>query len=106
MFEIYEKNIFFKPVVLADKKRIKQDLYWLVVPEKRKCLSSETEFKKDGMIKRIVIDEKKVLESIVFLIDYIKENFIIVNLDVAESILRRGLIGIKFKKIETEAVKG
>ena len=58
------------------------------------------------MIKRIVIDEKKVLESRVFLIDDIKENFIIVNLDVAESILRRGLIGIKFKKIETEAVKG
>ena len=47
---------------------------------------------------------KKVLESRVFLIDD-KENFIIVNLDVAESILRRGLIGIKFK-IETEAVKG
>ncbi|TYQ16970.1 UNVERIFIED_CONTAM: hypothetical protein Cloal_3560 [Acetivibrio alkalicellulosi] len=102
IFEIYQKGIFYKPVVLADKKRMRQDLYWLMLPQKRECLSLQTEFNKNDTIKRIVIDEKKAGNYSIFSIDGIIENFIVVNLDVAESVLRSDFFGIKFKKVEVE----
>ncbi len=96
----YEEKIFFKPVLLADIKRSRQDVYWLMVPDGIDCLSPESEFNKNGTIKRMVIDEKKIRYRKVFKVKGILESLIVVRLDAAESILRRELTGIRLKRVE------
>jgi hypothetical protein len=100
ILEKYEERIFFKPILLADIKKSRQDVYWLLVPDSIECLSDKSEFNKNDTIKRIVLDEKKVKYRKVFKVKGILENLIIVRLDVAESILRRGFTGITLKKVE------
>lgn len=99
ILEKYDPDIFLKPVVLADMKHMAQDLYWLMVPFSMDCLSLKSEFNKDGTIKKLVIDEEKAGPLKIFKIDGIREDFIIVTLDVAESILRRDFTGIRLKRM-------
>lgn len=100
VFELYEPQMFFKPVVLADPKRMRQDLYWLVIPELHECLSSQSEFQKNGTLKRLVIDKMKVGRYKVFRIADTIEEKLLVSLHVAESLLRRGFCGIHMKRVE------
>lgn len=97
----YEERIFFKPVLLADIRNTRQDVYWLLVPDSIECLSDKSEFNKNGTIKNLVLDERKVRFRKVFKVKGILENLIIIRLDVAESLLRREFTGIKLKKAET-----
>ncbi len=102
VFEMYQKDIFFKPVVLTDTEKMMQVLYWLTIPQKVKCLSKKSEFNKDGSLRKLVIDSKKASLYKVFKIDGILEDFIIVNTDIAESMLRRDLYGFLLRKIDNE----
>lgn len=98
----YDKKIFFKPVVLCDRKEEKQDLYWLMVLDSIDCLSPKSEFNKNGTIKRLIIDEKKIGNFKIFKVNEVMEDLVIIRLDVAESLLRRDFTGIKLKKVERE----
>ncbi|MBC2582568.1 serine protease [Clostridium sp. DJ247] len=102
LLQKYDKKIFFKPIVLCDRKQEKQDLYWLMVPDSIDCLSDKSEFNKDGTLKRLVIDKKKVGNFKIFKVNGIIEDLMLVRLDAAESILRRDFTGIKLKKVEKE----
>ncbi|NLL06002.1 MAG: serine protease [Clostridiaceae bacterium] len=102
VFEMYEKDIFYKPVMLADVKKMKQNLYWLCIPKDIEALSCQSEFKMDGSLKKLVISEKKVNFRKIFRITGIIEYIVILNQDVAESILRRDFYGITLKKIDKE----
>lgn len=98
----YDERLITKPVVFQDIKKQKQTVYWLIAPKFVNCLSLKSKFKKDQSIDTLIIDEKKIEYCPLFRIDGIYENYIIVRLDLAESILRRDFTGIKFKKIEKE----
>lgn len=101
----YDKKVIFKPIFLADIKRSRQEVYWLMVPEDVECLSPKSEFNKNGTIKSIVIDEERVKYCRVFKIKGVLENLIVIRLDVAESILRRGFSGIRLTRLEKEILK-
>lgn len=105
LIEKYVPDIYTKSVVLVDINRVRQDLYWLVVPPRIKCLSHQSEFHKDGTVKKLVIDEKKVASYKVFKIDGIMEEYTVISLDVAESLLRRDFMGIRLKKIEKQSMQ-
>ncbi|MFJ7405394.1 MULTISPECIES: serine protease [unclassified Lysinibacillus] len=102
LVEKYEPRTPFKAVVLMDMPKSMQTLYWLVIPPKVPCLSSQTEFHLDGTLKKLVIDEAKATPYTFFQIEGMKENYIVVNIELAESILRRDLRGIRLQKIQTE----
>lgn len=102
LVEKYEPRLPFKPVVLADIPKLKQTLYWLVIPPKVACLSPQTEFHLDGTLKKLVIDEALAAPYTFFKIEGIKEDFIIVNIELAESILRRTFRGIRLRKVQTD----
>ncbi|MBV7275320.1 hypothetical protein I6U48_20685 [Clostridium sp. PL3] len=106
IFEKFQEDIFLKPAVLADIKRMRQDLYWIMIPQAVECLSPKAEFNKDGTLKRLVIDETKIGFTKIFKVDGILENFIMISLDLAESILRRDFTGIKLERVEKEVRKG
>ena len=102
LFEKYQADIFFKPVVLFDPQWEDQVLYWIMIPESIGCLSRASQFNRDGTVEKIVIDSQRTAGSNIFKIAETVEPTIVVNLAVAESILRRDFIGIDLKKVEVD----
>ena len=103
VLKMYSKQTIFAPVILYETKRDTQELYWYVKPPKIACLSEQTEFNKNGTVKRLVINPGQVAGHRVFQIDQVMENFIVVDLIVLESLLRRGLIGFRPELIQMES---
>ncbi|HEY8463777.1 MAG TPA: serine protease [Bacillota bacterium] len=95
----YCPQLVCHPVVLADLSRMRQDLYWQINPVTVDCQAPQTEFYKDGAVRNLVIDAVKAGSVRVFRVAGIKESWIIVNLEVAESILRRDFLGIRLKRV-------
>ncbi|QOS97240.1 serine protease [Brevibacterium sp. JNUCC-42] len=98
----YVPKMMCKAVVLADREQMRQDLYWVFVPPSLACLSDQTEFYQDGTVKRLILDLDKIGRRTFFRIDGIREEHLVVNLGLAESILRRDFTGIQLQKIELE----
>ncbi|WP_058485600.1 imm11 family protein [Defluviitalea phaphyphila] len=101
LIECYDDSPINKCVVLTDSILKEQRIYWLMLLDKIDCLSEKTEFKKDNTLKKLVLDKKKIGNKKIFRIDGIVEKIVVVNLDIAESLLRRFLSGIELTKIES-----
>lgn len=95
------KNIFYKPVVFSDVKKMRMDLYWLIIPRKINCLSDKTEFNVDGSVKKLVIDSSKIGCYKVFKVKDINEDFIIVDEDIVASLCGTNATGISYVKISS-----
>ncbi|MFJ7735466.1 serine protease [Lysinibacillus sp. NPDC097287] len=98
----YEPRLPFKSVVLMDLLKLNKVLYWLTIPPKVGCFSVQTEFHLDGTLKNLVINEALAAPYTIFKIDVIKEVYVIVNSELAESIMRRAFRGIRLLKVQTE----
>lgn len=99
----YEPQMSFVPVVLVELSKLKQQLYWLMIPPVIDCLSEKTEFHLDGTVKQLVIKEDVAEAYTIFKVNGIKEDYFIINLALAESILRRDYLkGIQLTKVKTE----
>ncbi|GAA3346572.1 hypothetical protein GCM10017717_16460 [Deinococcus persicinus] len=98
----YEDNLGFTAIVFTDIKKGTQRVYWLMDIVKKDCISHETAYYPDGGIKELVIDPKKVELDCIFQVESHKEAFTIINLDVAESILRRPFLGIQLQRVRQE----
>lgn len=107
------KNIFAKSqpdlriqgAVLTEEKNNRQELYWLIEPPALDCLSEQTHRYKDNTIKKIILDPKKVQGQNIFCLQGLPKvfsNYLIISLDIAESILCREPWGIQLEKIEKE----
>jgi hypothetical protein len=90
----------FKTVILRDMQHMNQELYWLFVPQRVNGVSSETEFHKNGALKRLVMNSRQVTGYHLFTLEGILENHWIVSLALAESIYRRDFKGIHFTPVE------
>ncbi|AYK07025.1 serine protease [Brevibacillus laterosporus] len=99
----YVPKMLCKAVVLADREQMRQDLYWVFVPPRVNCLSDRAEFNQDNTIKRLIVDQNKIGGRTFFQIDGIREEHLVVNVGLAESILRRDFTGIQLQKVELEA---
>jgi hypothetical protein len=102
LYQQFDPQIFFKPLVLADVTKMRQELYWLVNPPRCACVAAESEFNKDGTIKRLVIDRRKAGGKWIFKVAGLMEHWIVINLGVAECMLRRDYCGVKFQRVETD----
>lgn len=98
----YEDNLDFTAIVFTDVKKGTQRVYWLMDIAKKNCISRETTYYPDGQMKELVIDSKKVELNCVFQVDGKKESFTLVNLEVAESMLRRPFLGIQLQRVKLE----
>lgn len=101
VFEMYDDDVIFKCAVLTNVSEESQRVYWLMLVDRLDCLSEQTEFDKTGGVKRIVIDPDRAKGHAVFRIKGIAETTLVINLDIAESLLRRELFGMKISEIET-----
>ncbi len=102
--QIYDKNISFKGVQLfSTAEESKQyPLYWVPFFPRLDCLHEHTKKQDNGMLKSLVLEEKKIRGKCIFRIDGILEYKVVVSLPVAESILRRRPYGVSLQRIEVE----
>ncbi len=101
IFDIYQTGLIWKLVVFADIQRMQQTRYWLASPPSLTCLSPRSEYHRDGTLKKIILDEYAVENHKIFRIQNANHH-IIVDLDVAECILKFNLAGLKLQKVDTE----
>jgi len=101
--KIYHEDYIYKIVILQEEGKASQRIYWNIeMPDESKCLTPSTTFKKDGTLDKIVINEKEVEGLAMFRLKNRLQNSYIIRLDMAESLLRRSLVGFILEELEHE----
>jgi len=100
--KMHDDSTIWKNVTLANKGNQKYHTYWMPLLDKIPCLSDKTEFYPDKSLKRMVLDPKKIGNSKIFRIGSIRQKIVVVNLDIAESILRRFINGVRLERVQCE----
>ncbi|MBN3522652.1 imm11 family protein [Paenibacillus apiarius] len=99
VLELHDPGLAFKCAVLSNPQHSMQKIYWLLLLPRVDCLSERTEFYKTGAVKSIVIDHAKAAGHAIFRVQGLLEKCVIINLDVAESLLRRDLLGFRLEQV-------
>ncbi|WP_438347714.1 hypothetical protein ACP8HI_18850 [Paenibacillus sp. FA6] len=103
LIDLYQPDYITKLVVLIDRTMQKQSEYYLPIFKEISCLSPNTEFHHDHTtIKRLVLQESQIQNHQIFQIKESEKPLIVIRLDVAESIFRRGFTGICLDRISVE----
>jgi len=95
---LYQSEIEFLTVVLVDKKDKNQVSYDLIRVPTVDCMSSESKTHFDN-VSELVLDVSKIDDHRIFKVKGYG-NKLIVRLDVAESLLRRGAYGVALEKVK------
>ncbi|MCL1873566.1 MAG: pentapeptide repeat-containing protein [Clostridiales bacterium] len=96
LMEQYLPEYDFEPVVFYDKEKDKQTIYWRFQPPLYEDF--HTTYRSDGIVKSISFPINDA--PIVFTVRSPKAvRSIVVRMAVAESILRRSILGVKFTKV-------
>jgi hypothetical protein len=98
----YSPSFEYKAVVLTEPEKQVQQVYWNVELPEVKCLSPKTEYYPNGLIKKMVIDVRQAEGYSMFKINNKIETYCIIRLELAESILRRGMWGFVLDEPEEE----
>ena len=100
---IYESGIVHKQIVLLDDKNLMTELYYLPILKMIDCLSEKSELNTDkSIVRRAVLDKSKLPNRSIFVLDGLSSIYAVVRLDLAESLLRRGVRGITLRKVEID----
>ena len=98
---IYESRIPYKQVVLLDYDNGLTSLYFLPILETVYCLSTKSEISREKtVIYHPVFEESKLPTQSIFELGGLDNSFIVIRLDLAESLLRRGMRGIVLREVE------
>ena len=99
--KMYQTNILFKGIKLWNKESGINATYMLTILDEEECMSDKTQFNSVGnRILNLVLDKEKVASKAVFRFKECDKNGIIGRMDFVESLLRRGVKGIKLTEIE------
>ncbi|MBU3134565.1 hypothetical protein KPL40_19335 [Clostridium gasigenes] len=103
IIEKHNRDILFKTLPLIDQLHDRQENYYLPIFEEIEALSDNAELNLNKtVVKKIVLDKEKIQDKKIFKIKESSKTLIVVRLDVAESLLRRGFKGIKFERLQVE----
>lgn len=103
LLAIFEPNLKYKVIFLIDSENKKMGQYFIPLLDKIDCLSESSEFNLDKtIIKKGIIDEKKLKDKAIFMIDNMKSQQIVMRMDLVEAILRRDFLGMRIKELYKE----
>ena len=102
VLDMYEDDMVWRTVAITDKERENVMIYHHLLPERLDVFSERTEFYPNGSIKKLVMDARKIGGHKVFMADDRRSGNPYVSLEVVESLLRRGVVGIIWKEVEVE----
>lgn len=100
VLDMYEDDLIFKKVVLINKEAQNQKTYYHVLTDHIDGLSNQTPFYPDGKEKKLILDRGKIGVHKIFQLKDVRGNYLIVSLEVLESLLRRKVQGILFEEVE------
>lgn len=101
--EMYEPRTVWRETVLLDRESEKVSRYFLPIFEEVDCLAENAVFNLNhSLLKEIVLDGKKLLEHAIFRIAGVEKVYIVGNLDIVESMLKRGLRGIGLTELRVK----
>lgn len=101
---MYQSNIVYKGIKLWDRESGINVTYFLAILDELECMSDKTQYNSvRNRIVRLVLDRDKIGANVVFKIKGYDGAGFVGRLDFVESILRRGIRGIKLEEIEIYA---
>lgn len=94
-------DIPFKGIQLYPTIREKKvsSYYWIPGIPEYICLSSESELRPNGTVKKLILDSRNIPDADVFKVANILENRVVVSMVVIESIMRRSPYGVEFEEV-------
>lgn len=98
VIEMYDETAVYRMVSMINRPRNTRHEYYVMLLDRMDCLHEDTEFYPDKSIKKLVLDLEKIDGRQIFKIAGIGPAYVVVSLDIAESLLRRSCYGIQFKK--------
>ncbi|MFF2484380.1 imm11 family protein [Paenibacillus sp. NPDC058071] len=103
VIEMYAPGTLFKMIPLIDARNRKQQIYYMPIFEEVEALGPSSELNLDrSVIKKLVLRREKVQGKKIFALQEGEQTIVIVRLDVAESIMRRGFTGTKLVRAAME----
>ena len=103
ILEKYNRNMIFKMFALIDYEKKEQNFYYLPIFEEIEALSEKSEFNLNKtIVKKIILDEKKIKDKKLFKIKESDKTLIVARLDAAESLLRREFKGLTLERLQVE----
>ncbi len=75
-------------------------LYWILALENLACLSNEAKFHPDGTVKELILSKDSIKDKKIFKIAGTHESYLVINLNLAEKILRKEFYGILLRKVK------
>lgn len=102
LFEDYQADTESKAVYFNDIAQQKQFVYWwLELPLTQECLHEKTTYGNNGEIVELVLQAERANMYNIFRIKHQNQEYWIINLAVAESLLRRGLNGFVLEEVRS-----
>lgn len=101
ILELYEPDLEWYLTAITDPKLGEQKNYYQTdqVPAVD-CLDGKTRFTDSGRVRHLVLNKARINRRSFFDVRTVKEQFLIIRLDVAESLLRRNLYGLELKRVD------
>ncbi|MEE4570760.1 hypothetical protein V2U94_24395 [Paenibacillus polymyxa] len=99
LLQVYVPSLFSRMALLRDVERSQQKLYWMIQPPLVDCLGEESQFHTGGTLMKLVVDRKRTEGKSLLQVQGLRETCTLVNLALAESLLRRETSGIIFREV-------
>lgn len=101
VFKLFESTLIFKIAVFTNLELKTQRVYRLLIPDMLQVLHKDTTYFKNGWVKDIVLDRRKIKDFNIFQIKAGVDYYLIINIDVLEYMLKRELnLGVKVEEVE------
>lgn len=102
VIELYDETTEFKAVSIINRNKKKIESYYVLLQERIDCLHEDSDFYLDNSVKELVLDSSKIGERQIFKVKGIGPAYVIVSMDIAESVLRRDSFGVLFEKVKVK----
>ena len=102
VIKLYEPSLRFERVALSDQVAKKIFVYYIPILEELDVLTGNSRVANDKCtLEYIEIDGKKVKHKAIFQLENNGKIYVLVHLDLIESLLRRKAIGVDLKVVDT-----
>ena len=101
VIKLYEPSLYFERLVLSEAQTKKIHTYCIPILEELSVLTSNSRVGRDRVtLEHIEIDYQKTKGKAIFQMKYQDKVYILANLDLVESLLRRQITGIDLKEVD------
>lgn len=100
VIQMYEDDLISRKIVLIYKEQERQLTYYHLLLQEIEALHESTEYYPNGMPRRMVLSLSRISDHKAFLLSDSKIKLPVVSQEVAESLLRRHVMGVNFREIE------